>query len=233
MDTISVILLIIILMMITSALTYIYFVRKINRHHLKKSTMVDDVKPNLSTLPDLRNHRFFNEATNQMRISESSVNKLEKVLAVWTIRNYRNTFLEIVNDMYKNENNLDISSTKFRSKIDSSLVAISATIRHKLVDEFKFPSAVYAKWQKYKGWLDELMTVGTEMASEKQTTYDRLQCILDFQYIRITILRRIINEFMISGNVSASEAGLYNPPEEADVQTNNPVGSSLFPTINN
>jgi hypothetical protein len=115
--------------------------------------------------------------------------------------------------------------------MDSSLVAISATIRHRLVDEFKFPSAVYAKWQKYKGWLDELMTIATEMASEKQTTYDRLQCILDFQYIRIIMLRRIVSDFVVS-NVSASEAGLYNPPEEADAQTNNPMGSSLFPTVN-
>jgi len=210
-----------------------YFNRKINRFYVKKSAAADFVhRSSLSVLPDLRNHRFFNEATRQMRIAESSANKLEKILTVWTIRGYRNMFSSIIHDIYEEPDQFDMigDPNKFRSSMGASLVSVSSTIRHRLVDEFGFPVTVYAKWEKHKEWFDELMSNSLSITSDKLTTYDRFQCTMDFQFIRMAMMRKLINEFMTSGEVSATEIGMYNPPADADIGTTVP-DTALYPVI--
>ena len=204
---------------------FYYFNRKINRFYIKKSAAADFVnKSSLLVLPDLRNHRFFNEASRQMRIAESSSNKLEKILTVWTIRGYRNMLSSIMHDIYEEPDKFDMigNPNKFRSSMGSSLVTVSSTIRHKLIDEFSFPVSVYAKWEKHKEWFDELMSNSLSITSEKLTTYDRLQCTMDFQFIRMAMMRKLINDFMISGEISATEIAMYNPPADAEIGTTVP-----------
>lgn len=211
-----------------------YWNRKLNGEYIKQSDVIDWIKknkpevlkPDISVLPNLRNHRFFNESTRQIRIAEgSSQNIIERDLVVWTLRGYRDVFADIVELAYEDKSGFDEiigDPTKFRSKIDSASVEASAAIRYRLVDEFGFSSSLYAKWQKSRETSDDLMTNMLEIAAERLSAYDRLQCILDSQYARVLMVRKIISEF-VAKEATKDDVELYKPPVEA--------GDSTFQTM--
>lgn len=214
-----------VLVLFTIALAAMFIInrRLVRKMHEFINKKIDSPKYDILSLPDLNNHRFFNEATRQMRIAESVTNPLERNLIIWTIRCYRNVFIGIVEVAYKNRFSTTDDSAKFRANIDTALVESTATIRRRLVDDFNFPSAIYFKWQKFKEPYDDLMVSLLDIASERSTTYDRLQSTLDFQYVRILMIRKMITDF-IAAEVSVSELSLYRPPLEASVGTDVPTG---------
>jgi len=206
-----------------------YWNKKISGEYVKKSEILEWLKENNpsilrqdhSSLPDLRNHKFFNEANRQIRAAEnSSSSNLERDLIAWTIRGYRDVFATILGNAYESKEGFDAvigDATKFRSSIDSALVESSSDTKYRLVVDFEFPAAVYSKWLKSRELSDELMTNMLDIATERQTPYDRLQCALDSQYARVLMLRKSVEDFV--GTIPQEQIEAYKPPTEAEHNT--------------
>lgn len=208
-----------------------YWSRKLNGEYIKNTEVIDWVKknkpeiliPDISVLPHLKDHRFFNESSRQMRLAESSKSKLERDLAVWTIRGYRDIFADIVESAYEDKAGFDASigdAAKFRARVDAALVDAAAAIRYRLVEEFGFPADVYSGWQQSREASDELMTNMLDVAASRLSPYDRLQCALDSQYARVLMMRKAISEYVSNvDNVDNEDIENYQPPTEAGANT--------------
>lgn len=206
-------------------LAYTYFSRKLSSDYVSKNDLVpwlkehrpDLLKPALEDLPDLRNHKFFAEATRQMRMAEAATSQAERDLAIWTMRAYRGVFSELVESVYEDKIGFDLAigdSAKFRARLNAAMTEANQAIKYRLVQEFGFPTMTYAKWQQDRELSDELMTNMLDLAAEKGTPYDRLATALDSQYARMLMLRRAVSSF-----IAKNEVFDYAPPGEASHST--------------
>jgi hypothetical protein len=183
---------------------------------LKKNKPELVLKP-VEEMPDLRKHRFFTEATRQMRAAESANSPSERDLAVWTIRGNRDVIADILNEAYTNKDGFNKyigDATSFRSRFDEAITEVQAAVKYRLVTEFGFPAQVFSKWQQEREFFDEIMTNMLDIASERETSYYRLQSVLDSQYARIIMLRKAIQAFIHKEGVIE-----YNSPSGADAST--------------
>jgi hypothetical protein len=84
-----------------------------------------------------------------------------------------------------------------------------------LVDEFNMPKDYYNAWITFRADHDALMDDMLDLASTKETPYDRITSVLDSQFAKASSFRRMVIVFA----AGLSAPAYVTPPEVDDMVT--------------
>lgn len=197
-------------------LMFRYFNQRISGDYVHKDNVVDYFKENHSNLmrkntedrPSLLVHRIFTISTTIIRRAEAAdTSDAVRDLTVWTLRAYRDAFLDLIEDAYKHKDGFDAfwpTPEIFKSKVANLITEIDAAIRCRLVDEFSFPISYYNAWITFRSDHDKLMEDMLDLASDRETPYDRVLSMLDSLFAKASSFQRMVGNF----------ATIYKAPTE-------------------
>lgn len=209
-------------------LMFRYANQRISGEYVHKDKVIDYVKEHHSEVlrknaeerPSLMVHRIFNIATTIIRRAEAAeTSAAVRDLIVWTLRAYRDGFLDLVEEAYKNKDGFDAfwpTPEIFKAKVSNLITEIDAAVRCRLVDEFNFPISYYNAWITFRGDHDKLMDDMLDLASDRETPYDRVVAVLDSLYAKAASFQRMVTGF---STIYKAPQDYTTPPEADDMVT--------------
>jgi hypothetical protein len=216
-------------------LTVRYFNRRTSSDYVHKEALLEEARrryPNLfrstaAQLPDLRHHRLFSSTTKLMRAAEAITDSdpatlMARDLCVWTLRAHRDAFADILEAAYDHINEFESrmgDADAVRAKVENAYNEISAAVRYRLVDEFRFPPWIYDGWQASREQADAMMVDVLELALENPEPYWQIRSILDSVFARCSMLRLNVAQFFKTMPRSMSSDMRYEPAEGVNMST--------------
>jgi hypothetical protein len=208
-------------------LVFRYYNRKISGDYISKDELLDYVKkhfrhilrPAAEERAHLHTHPLFNVTTTNMRKAEAAdTSNAVRDIIVWNLRAYRDAFSDLIDEAYKNKEGFDAfwpTPEIFKSKVSAVIADIDAAVKYRLVDEFGLPKDYYNAWITYRSDHDALMDDMLDLASTKETPYDRITSVLDSQFAKASSFRRMVVGFA----ATVSSPAYITPPEVDEMVT--------------